>query len=152
MAKTNEYESRAIASIVADLKSHFGQLTGKEIGIITPYRSQIARILLELKSLGLTQEEITVDSVELYQGGARDIIILSLFLNTPRQLKQLVNRSSEGVDRKLNVALTRAREQLIVLGNEDIMRQDETYAALVDHIREKGYSGDLEDLVGLVTQ
>jgi DNA replication ATP-dependent helicase Dna2 len=39
------------------------------------------------------------------------------------------------VDRKLNVALTRARKHLILLGNEQLMRLDQRYNALIDFIK-----------------
>lgn len=138
MGKTNDFEAQTIRGILKKLLEQYGELTGQEIGVITPYRSQIARITKEIRDMGLPVDRITVDTVERYQGGARDVIILSLCLNYPRQLKTLVNRSSEGVDRKLNVALTRAREKLFVLGNREIMVQDPTYDALAEYIEKYG--------------
>lgn len=138
MGKSNDFEAKLVSEILKRLCLQYDELSGQEIGIITPYRSQIARINKELWDLGLSKEHITVDTVERFQGGARDVIILSLCLNNPRQLKTLVIRSLEGVDRKLNVALTRARERLIVLGNREIMAMDENYYALVKHLEAFG--------------
>jgi DNA replication ATP-dependent helicase Dna2 len=70
--------------------------------------------------------------VERYQGGARDVIIVSTCANSEWQLASLVSLSTEGVDRKLNVALTRAREHLIMLGNPDVLGKDERYRAFMD--------------------
>jgi DNA replication ATP-dependent helicase Dna2 len=69
--------------------------------------------------------------VERYQGGARDIILISLCTNAVGQFESLVSLSEEGVDRKLNVALTRAREHLVILGNRELLRQHPIYEALV---------------------
>ncbi len=44
------------------------------------------------------------------------------------------------IDRKLNVAITRARKQLILTGNESTLRQNQLFAELIDYIKEKdGY-------------
>ncbi len=102
------------------------------LGIITPWRAQIAQLRASLRACGLDPDEITIDTVERYQGGARDIILLSCCVNSPGQLQSLVSLSAEGVDRKLNVALTRAREHVVVLGNEAILRADERYCAFVE--------------------
>ena len=40
--------------------------------------------------------------------------------------------SSEGIDRKLNVALTRAKEQIIIIGNKEILSSNNTYAQLIN--------------------
>jgi DNA replication ATP-dependent helicase Dna2 len=100
----------------------------KSLGIITPWRAQIAQIRSVLEEMHLDPNDITVDTVERYQGGARDVIIISTCTHTAWQLRTLLNISSEGVDRKLNVALTRAREHLIMLGNPEILQHDEHYA------------------------
>jgi DNA replication ATP-dependent helicase Dna2 len=99
----------------------------KTLGIITPWRAQIAQIRSELASAGIDPNDITVDTVERYQGGARDVIIISTCAQSEWQLKALLNISNEGVDRKLNVALTRAREHLIMLGNPQVLGNDERY-------------------------
>jgi DNA replication ATP-dependent helicase Dna2 len=104
------------------------------IGIITPYRAQIAQIQSTLKAKQLDVTKITVDTVERYQG-ARDIILISLCTNDVSQLSSLISLSEEGVDRKLNVALTRARKHLIVIGNVEILSQSEIYKWFIDEYR-----------------
>ncbi|MBO5001093.1 MAG: hypothetical protein J6C66_00130, partial [Prevotella sp.] len=47
------------------------------------------------------------------------------------------------IDRKLNVAITRARKQMIVTGNEKILRTNDIFAQMIDFINEKG--GRMED-------
>ncbi len=135
--KTNKYESRKVLKIVKALeelyKENHTNIEDRSIGVITPYRAQIALIKSEFeKSCPHLLNKITIDTVERYQGGARDVIILSLCTNRMSQLKSLVSLSKEGVDRKLNVAVTRAREQLIVIGNREILEGNETYHALIN--------------------
>lgn len=84
---------------------------------------------------GIDCSSITIDTVERYQGGARDIILISLCTNAASQMETLVSLSEEGVDRKLNVALTRARERVVVLGNEDILMKNAVYKSLINFIK-----------------
>jgi DNA replication ATP-dependent helicase Dna2 len=136
--------SRAEAELTARVVLLFKQLwsaNGKEwhpaktLGIITPWRAQIAQLRASLAAAGLDPDEITIDTVERYQGGAREIIIVSTCVHSEYQLASLVNLSGEGVDRKMNVALTRAREHLILIGNEEILRKDERYSAFIEQYR-----------------
>ena len=134
--KTNKHEAQMVADLVANFQSLYSdngkELSRDSIGVITPYRAQIAQIKTALQERALPSETITIDTVERYQGGARDIILISLCTNSSFQLLSLASLSDEGVDRKLNVALTRAREQVILLGNPTILRQNPVYAALID--------------------
>lgn len=133
--KTNQFEALEIAELVKSFQQIFNE-TGREwkpttLGIITPWRAQIAQIRATLKEKEIDTDSITIDTVERYQGGARAIIIISLCVNNPNQLNSLVSLNNEGVDRKLNVALTRAREHVIVLGSEAILMRDERYADFI---------------------
>ena len=104
------------------------------MGIITPFRAQIAKIRESLIEHQLDIEGLRIDTVERFQGGAKDIILLSCCANHSRQLKAISSVNSEGIDRKLNVAITRAREQFILLGNPDILRESSSYADLLEWI------------------
>jgi len=137
--KTNLPEAQLIAELVKSFQQLFSSnghsLSAKSIGIITPYRAQIAQIQQVLVEKELDVENLTIDTVERYQGGARDVILISLCTNTPSQIRSLVSLSDEGIDRKLNVALTRARQHLVVLGNPELLRGSPIYEALVEEYR-----------------
>src|SRR5690606_2083609 len=80
-----------------------------------------------------------VDTVERYQGSQRDIIIFSFAINNPFQLNGIVNLNDDGtVDRKLNVALTRAKEQLILIGNDSFLSNNLVYFKLIESVKSKG--------------
>jgi len=74
---------------------------------------------------------VTIDTIERYQGGARNHIIISLAVNDAALLESISNVSEEGIDRKLNVALTRAREHIVVIGNKEILLRKDIYRSLI---------------------
>ncbi len=136
--KINLHEAQKVAEIVHTYCQLF-KANGKEIiptksiGVITPYRAQIAQIKNALEAIDESYGEFTIDTVERYQGGARDVILISLCLNNVRQLETLVSLDTEGkVDRKLNVALTRAKQHLVIVGNENLMRESAIYKQLLE--------------------
>lgn len=135
--KTNQDEANICLNVIYAIlnlyKANDQNFHATSLGIITPYRAQIALITKKLSALPESYRNlITVDTVERYQGSARDIIIYSFCVNKKSQLEALVSSSDEGVDRKLNVALTRARQQIILLGSEKVLRQNPTYEILID--------------------
>ena len=133
--KTNRFEAELLAQLVNYFKSSVGSpQSAVSVGIITPYRAQIAQIQEVMLREGIDCTNLTIDTVERYQGGARDIILISLCVNAASQMETLVSLSEEGVDRKLNVALTRARERVVVLGNEEILRKNEMYRKFIEWI------------------
>lgn len=142
--KTNRSEAKIVAKMAAcvygEYKNNFNSF--KTLGIITPYRSQIALIKKELSLLGVAQlNEILVDTVERFQGSERDVIIYSFSVNYPYQLKYLANVIEEDgmqIDRKLNVALTRARKQLFITGVTEVLERNNIYRDLLKLIKERG--------------
>jgi hypothetical protein len=119
------------------------------VGVIVPYRNQIAMIRKCVEQLHIPQlSQITIDTVERFQGSQRDIIIYSF---TVQQLYQLdfltlnnfIDPSDDAgriIDPKLNVAITRARKQLILLGNPKVLSSNFIFKQLMDYIKEhNGY-------------
>lgn len=134
--KKNTHEAKLIVKLIQGIKELY-LLNNKEwnlmtCGIITPFRIQISTITDELKNTGLADLPITIDTVERYQGGARDIIIISTCISLPQQLEQISSLNQNGIDRKLNVALTRAKEQIILVGNRTALSDSPIYAKLID--------------------
>ena len=131
------------ASLVVDVLQRLYRQIGHErfdaahsIGVIVTYRHQIAMIRREMARLGLSQlEEISIDTVERYQGSQRDVIIYSTGVQDHDGLDFLTancfQEDGHTIDRKLNVALTRARKQLILTGNAALLKQNKIFSVLI---------------------
>nr|XP_006811932.1 PREDICTED: putative helicase MOV-10-like [Saccoglossus kowalevskii] len=101
------------------------RLTQKDIGIISPYRRQVQKIAKVLKNKN--KSEIKVGSVEEFQGQERLVIIISTVRSTNEENLRMDIDYKLGFLRnpkRFNVALTRAKALLIVIGNPYMLAKD----------------------------
>lgn len=132
-SKTNVEEGLHVLRTIAAWKKKLAEANLPwSIGVITPFRAQIAAIQHLAFLQGVDLSDITVDTVERYQGGARDIIIMSCAVNSGTLLSRIISLNADGIDRKLNVAVTRARQQFVLIGHEATLRKEPAYAAILD--------------------
>lgn len=143
--KVNADEARIVADLLKRIYRFYGKdfNPDKTVGVIVPYRNQIAMIRKAIEALGIKPlEDISIDTVERYQGSQRDIIIYSFTIQHSYQLDFLTANTFEEdghlIDRKLNVALTRARKQLILTGNPRTLSASPLFRSLMSFIRDKG--------------
>jgi DNA replication ATP-dependent helicase Dna2 len=115
-------EARICARIVRALLK--GGIPADQIGVISPYRAQ-QNLIKDLLSKDHAFESMpTVDTVDRFQGGEREIIVLSL-------------ARSDGVTsfladkRRLNVSLSRARSKLILLGHSPTLKEHSLFRDLL---------------------
>ncbi|WP_462340334.1 DEAD/DEAH box helicase [Paraprevotella clara] len=142
-SKSNKREAETVARLVHTLcqlhsRSGIPFSPCKQIGIIVPFRAQIAMIRKALAERHIPDTtDITIDTVERYQGSQRDIIIFSTTVSRPYQLSILsepIMTDGREIDRKLNVALTRARKQFFMTGNETLLRNCTAYREFLDFL------------------
>ena len=136
--KVNPIEASLVADLLRRIYRQYGERfdVTKTVGVIVPYRNQIAMIRREIAQLGIPQLlDISIDTVERYQGSQRDVIIYSFTIRHPYQLDFLCANCFEEdgrtIDRKLNVAMTRARKQLLMTGCTSVLRQNPIFAELI---------------------
>ena len=107
------------------------QEMSKRIGIIVPFRAQIAMVRNALRNAEVPcADTITIDTVECYQGSQRDLIIFGTTIHSPHAvglLSQPVSVEGVTIDRKLNVAITRAREQFVLVGGRQVLANSPIY-------------------------
>ena len=125
-------EARLVSHLLAGIKKRYGDSFSQEtVGVVTPWRAQIAAIRNSIDDAEIL-EKVTIDTVERFQGGEKDIIIVSLAVFTPAQIKMLQSLNSDGtVDRKLNVTVSRAREELVILGYEPVLYDSPFYGRVL---------------------
>lgn len=149
--KTNLREavlvSRVVWSVLRMREASGEELTCQTLGVVVPYRAQIGQIREALLSRAFGKEEevlaeeLTIDTVERFQGSERSVIVYGTTVSRPSQLRfltesQYTDERGRLVDRKLNVALTRAREQTIVVGDARILEEAPLYAKLIAGFRD----------------
>lgn len=141
--KVNQTEADIIAALVVKIYGMEEEKfdTDKTVGVIVPYRNQIATVRNTIDRYGIpTLHHITIDTVERYQGSQRRYIIYGFTVQHRYQLQFLtgnvfVDTDGTVVDRKLNVAMTRAQEHMIMVGNATLLLEVPLYA---DMIRQLG--------------
>lgn len=143
--KVNADEARIVADVLRRIRRFYGDSFNpdKTVGVIVPYRNQIAMIRKAIEATGVTGlEDISIDTVERYQGSQRDVIIYSFTIQQAYQLHFLTANTFEEqghtIDRKLNVALTRARKQLIMTGNPRTLAASPLFSSLISFVKDRG--------------
>ena len=144
--KVNLIEARMIAATVHRiyLMNPEGFDKDRTVGIIVPYRNQISTIRNEIDSYHIEPlHDIMIDTVERYQGSQCENIIYGFTIRKYYQLafltgNQYVDRASgEIIDRKLNVAMTRAMKHLIMIGNARLLRENVIFFKLMEFARNR---------------
>lgn len=140
LSKINKTE----ANVLIETLHEYIEKIGKErildekidFGLISPYKAQIQYIRSLIKKDGYFKpfkKLITVHTVDGFQGQERDVIIISLVRsNNEGQIGFLQDL------RRMNVAITRARMKLIILGNASTLTKHSFYKQLYDYIKKKG--------------
>ena len=143
--KVNPAEAALIAAIAANTYYIYKESFNphRTLGIIVPYRNQIAAVRRAIGAYGIDAlADITIDTVERYQGSQRDVIIYGFTVHHPTQLDFLTEQTfiEDGatIDRKLNVVMTRARQHLFMVGNATLLRTNPLFARLLDFVDDKG--------------
>ncbi|KAL7982718.1 hypothetical protein Chor_010316 [Crotalus horridus] len=107
-------------------------VSGKDIGVVAPYRKQVEKITVLLRSVDLA--DIKVGSVEEFQGQEFLVIIIS----TVRSNETLQNDEKPFLgflanSKRFNVAITRPKALLIVVGNPHVLAKDPCFNALLEY-------------------
>ncbi|NXV42634.1 SDE3 helicase, partial [Uria aalge] len=122
----------------------------KEVGIISPYRKQVEKIRKAITSLDPVLRALPdikllkVGSVEQFQGQERRVILISTVRSCSEyfQLDQTFKLGFLENPKRLNVAITRAKALLIVVGNPAVLSKDQHWQRFLRYCREEGgYTG-----------
>ncbi|KAK9468616.1 P-loop containing nucleoside triphosphate hydrolase protein [Lipomyces arxii] len=109
-----------------------------EIAIAVPFREQIRRIRNRLRAQHL--RAVNVGPVESYQGAEHRVVIVCTTRTRERFLERDLQRGMGMMHeaKRFNVAITRAKELLVVVGNSDLLAQDSNWRALLSYSERNG--------------
>jgi superfamily I DNA and/or RNA helicase len=139
-SRLNRNEANLLLNI---LKSYVRQLfvdsnlvESTTFGIISPYKAQVGilrRMAAKSRTLSTIRNHLSINTVDGFQGQERDIILISMVRDNEQGnigfLKDL---------RRMNVAITRARLKLIIVGNCDTLSKTTFYQELIQYFYENG--------------
>ncbi|RDA91581.1 hypothetical protein CP533_5975 [Ophiocordyceps camponoti-saundersi (nom. inval.)] len=132
------YLNRTEASNVEKTVTRFFRAGVKpsEIGVITPYEGQRSYIVTTMQNSGQYKKEqykeVEVASVDAFQGREKDFIVLSCVRSNENQGIGFLSDP-----RRLNVALTRAKYGLVILGNPKVLSKHELWHSLLVHFKDR---------------
>lgn len=136
-ASGTSYLNRTEASYVEKIVTHLLKMgvDSSQIGVITPYDGQKKYVQEHMRRSGSlaasVYENIEVNSVDAFQGREKEIMLVSCVRSSESQGIGFLSDP-----RRLNVALTRARVGLVLLGNPRVLSKNPLWAALLLHFKE----------------
>ena len=137
-ASGTSYLNRTEASNVEKIITRFFKagVQPQDIGIITPYEGQRSYVVTSMQNTGSFKKEqykeIEVASVDAFQGREKDFIVLSCVRSNDHQGIGFLSDP-----RRLNVALTRAKYGLVILGNPKVLSKHPLWHYLLLHFKER---------------
>lgn len=120
----NKKEQEVIFDLVLSYPKE--KLRGESFGIISPYLEQVKQLRKQFVGF-------KINTVDGFQGREKEIIIISLVrANNKGEIGFLKDY------RRLNVALTRAKKQVVIVGNSKTIKDEKLYKDLIEFVKEKG--------------
>src|SRR5690606_15285764 len=130
----NDSEAYCISNLVIPKLLESG-LTTNDFAVVAPYKSQVKHIKKSLKEHNKNSHLIEVSTLDSFQGMEFDVIVFSFTrAASPNQINKKVGFLDDA--RRLNVAFSRARKKLILVGNAETLTDSRShYDTLFDYTR-----------------
>lgn len=114
------------------------------IGVISPYRLQVQLLREQVEHTpSLAGESITVNTIDGFQGQERDVIYISMTRSNPDSRIGFLSEI-----RRMNVAMTRARMRLVVVGDSATLSQSPFYAEFIEYAQTQGEYRSAWEFIG----
>lgn len=141
-----EFLLKHLNHYLLEIENHFDDTNLPSIGIISPYMEQVKTIKSLIVNYNRVKDytgSITVNTIDSFQGQERDIIYISLTRsNAERNIGFLEDT------RRINVAITRAKKKLVLVGDATTLSKSPFYNNLVEYAQQKcSYSSAWEYIV-----
>jgi ATP-dependent RNA/DNA helicase IGHMBP2 len=135
-----------LVSYVATLRTHYNEEHFPTIAIISPYRQQIEVLqeaVQQQPELQAIRDKMTVNTIDSFQGQERDIVYISMTRSNPDSRIGFLSEI-----RRMNVAMTRAKQKLVVVGDSATLSQLPFYAHFIKYATERdGYKSAWEFMI-----
>lgn len=112
---------------------HANFIHSPTVGILSPYAAQVRYIRDEMEDEGDLPFDLQVKTIDSFQGQEKDVIYLSLVRSNSTQKIGFLKDY-----RRMNVAMTRAKKKLVIIGDSATLATDSFYSALLDYIEKNG--------------
>ncbi|TVQ45745.1 MAG: AAA family ATPase [Saprospirales bacterium] len=112
---------------------HTNFIHSPTVGILSPYAAQVRFIREEMEAEAGLPFDLQIKTIDSFQGQEKDVIYLSLVRSNPDQKIGFLKDY-----RRMNVAMTRAKRKLVIIGDSATLGTDLFYSALLDYIEKKG--------------
>jgi len=123
-----------LSKLVGQLAETYGPLDFPSIAVISPYSQQIRtlkELMLSSSLLQIYAESISINTIDSFQGQERDVVYLSL---TRSNTDGVIGFLSD--IRRMNVAMTRAKKKLVVIGDSATLSRFSFYSGFLDYANE----------------
>jgi ATP-dependent RNA/DNA helicase IGHMBP2 len=141
LSRWNKEEAQLLLRLVEKLVEDIGlnawmdeQLT---LGIITPYRAQVDyfhKLAESSEILEPLYRLVTINTVDAFQGQERDVIAISFVRSNEKSDVGFL-----GDIRRTNVAMTRAKKKLLMIGDSATLGAHPFYVELIDYVQQEGF-------------
>jgi ATP-dependent RNA/DNA helicase IGHMBP2 len=129
---------KLLQNYLTEIETHFPQNTVPSIGVISPYKRQVEMLkekVTQYPTLVMAQRALTINTIDSFQGQEREIVFISLVRSNSENVIGFL-----GELRRMNVAMTRAKKKLVVIGDSATLSQHPFYAGFIDYAQEQeGY-------------
>lgn len=126
-SKSNHEEARVVEAHLDQLLFSLG--SNDSVAVISPYRGQV--LLLQERFSG--HEKVVVNTIDSFQGQERDVVYISLVRSNERGEIGFLKDY-----RRMNVAMTRAKKKLVVIGDSATLGEDKFFAGFLDYVEKSG--------------
>ena len=124
--------TKHLGCLVNELSKNYDRDNFPTIGVVTPYRKQslvLKELILKDENIALYTKNIQIHTIDSFQGQEKDIIYISLTRNNAQQQIGFLADV-----RRMNVAMTRAKKKLIVIGDSSTIGQHPFYKEFLDYV------------------
>ena len=121
-----------LSLLVSNLQPLYAGTTFPSVAVISPYRHQVEVLKEKVASSPDLPNTISVNTIDSFQGQERDVVYISMVRSN---IDNVIGFLSEV--RRMNVAMTRARKKLVVIGDSSTLSQHAFYADFITYTQEK---------------